>query len=133
MIIAVLMGCSKSKDVYPKTELSLTGTKWEAFWFTASGGEKFYHRLHFKSNTKVDYYQTYINDTFLTGYGKSELSYTIDDPNKEFPKIRVYGTLNSFAGVAMAGDNVDYILSYTPELGSTKASLSMKDRYYMKF
>ncbi len=126
-------GCKKESTSAQDQPKSLIGKKFESYWFTASGGEKYYYRLKFKSSDKVDYLITYINETFVTGQGVSELSYSIDDPLKEFPNIRITGTLNNAAGQANKGDKVDYTLVYTPALGNAKASLATSGKYYMEY
>lgn len=135
LVPVLFIGCSKKSDdelalAKPK---SLTGMKFESYWFTASGGERYYYRLNFKSDTQVDYFVTYINDTFITGDGTATLTYTIDDPNKSFPNIHITGTLNGSGGTPGKGEKVDYILSYTPALGDAKASLSTTGKYYTQY
>jgi len=132
-LTVLFVSCSK-KDEKPKDNpKSLIGAKFESYWFTASGGEKYYKRLVFKSDTKVDYFITYIDDTFLTSDGKSELTYSIDDPTKVLPKITITGILNDISGKPDPKAPVTWTLTYTPELGSTKASLDMKGIYYTKY
>jgi hypothetical protein len=132
LTIITAAGCKKDSKETEKPK-SLVGAKFESYWFTASGGEKFYKRLVFKSDTKVDYFITYTNDTFLTGNGKSELTYSIDDPTKVLPKITITGILNDISGKPDPKESVNWVLTYTPELGTTKASLDMKGVYYMKY
>lgn len=132
-IALLFTACSKSKDEPEVAKKTVTGTKWESFWFTASGGEKFYYRLNFTTDSDVEYFITYIDDKSVTSPGKTTLKYTIDDPTKAFPVVHIIGTLNGVDGTPGKGEKIDYTLTYSPEVGSAKASLSMKDRYYTKY
>lgn len=124
---AILTSCSKSDEPKPET-VSLTGTKWESFYFKGSLGQDYTKRLNFTSSTQVEYFITWQNPTTPTSVGKSVLNYTFDGKT-----THITGTLNGFSGEVGKGDKVDYKLTYTPVLGSAKASLNGGDDYYMPY
>lgn len=131
LAVALLAGCKKDPKIQT---LSLVSTNWQSYYFTASGGEKFYKIIKFTNSTELSYSLNYpYPGGFLTGSGDSKLSYSIDDPTKEFPTITVTGRLNSNSGVSNAGDPVNWKLNYVREMSSSAASMSVGTDYYMKY
>ena len=130
VITTALFACKKEDQ---EKGFDLNGSRWELSWFPEGSNVIWYDRLDFISSTEVVYYRSFTTNKLMSAQGKATLTYTVENPDSDAPKIHVKGKLNSAAGGEGKGESVDYVLTYMPSVNGEFPKLAIDNqRAYTK-